>query len=97
MAEIKPLSSEDMACCPSDYKDYPYGTSLEFEGGLAEELNVDDYSAGDVVEVRAKAFIRNKSERTEGEEEDVKKELRLQLTEVNLVKVSDRVKTLYGD
>lgn len=94
--EIKPIDDE---CCPStsEYKNYPYGTNLEFEGELAEALNVDGYSAGDVVEIRALAFIKGKSERSEGAGEDAEKELRLQLTDVDLTKTSvDRVKTLYG-
>lgn len=98
MAKIEPMNDE---CCPGpikEYKNYPYGTSLEFEGDLAEALNVDSHSAGDVVEIRAIAFVKRKSENVEGEGDDAEKELRLQLTDVTLTKTSaDRVKTLYGD
>lgn len=93
--KIEPMNDE---CCPSstEYKNYPYGTSLEFDGELAEALSVDSYSAGDLVEVRAFAFVKRKSEDSEGEGE-VEKEFRLQLTDVTLTKTSaDRVKTLYG-
>lgn len=96
--KIKPMDDE---CCGGhikEYKNYPYGTSLEFEGELAEALNVDHYSAGDLVEVRAFAFVKRKSEESEGEG-DVDKQLRIQLTEVTFSKApNDRVKTLYpGD
>jgi hypothetical protein len=96
MSKIEPI---DLECCPdtTEYKNYPYGTSLEFEGDLAEALNVDGHSAGDRVEIRAVAFVRGKSERSEGEG-DVEKELRLQLTDITLAKVSgDRVNILYSD
>lgn len=93
--KIEPM---DDVCCPStkEYKNYPYGTGLDFDGELAEALGVDDFSAGDLVEVRAFAFVKRKSEESEGEG-DIEKDLRLQLTDVTLTKTSsDRIKTLYG-
>lgn len=97
--EIKPTDDE---CCPStkEYKNYPYGTSLELEGELAESLDVDHYSGGELVEIRALAFVKRKSEQVEGAGEKPEKELRLQLTELTLSKAhnpGERVKTLYGD
>ena len=95
--KIEPMDDE---CCGGpikEYKNYPYGTNLEFEGELAEALGVDGFSAGDMVEVRAFAFVKRKSEESEGEG-DIEKDLRLQLTDVSLTKTaSDRIKTLYGD
>ncbi len=97
MHKIEPMNDE---CCGGpikEYKNYPYGTSLEFEGEAAEALGVDGFSAGDLVEVRAFAFIKRKSEESEGEG-DIEKVLRLQLTDVHVaVTSSDRAKTLYGD
>lgn len=94
--EIKPMDDE---CCGGpikEYKNYPYGTSLEFKGELAEALNVDHYTGGELVEIRALAFIKGKSEQVEGVGEKPEKELRIQLTEVTLSKApNDRVKTLY--
>ena len=93
------IEPTDDVCCGGpikEYKNYPYGTSLEFDGELAEALSVDDYSAGDLIEIRAFAFVKRKSEDSEGEGE-IEKEFRLQLTDVTLTKTSaDRVKTLYG-
>lgn len=96
--KIEPMDQECYPEC-KEYKNYPYGTNLEFTGDLAEALNVDDYSAGDLVEVRALAFVKRKSEDSEGDG-DVEKEFRLQLTEVNLTKASSnpgRIEVLYGD
>lgn len=94
--KIEPM---DDVCCDGpikEHKNYPYGTSLEFESELAEALGVDDFSAGDLVEVRAFAFVKRKSEESEGEG-DTEKDLRLQLTDITLTKTSsDRIKTLYG-
>jgi len=76
---------------------YPYGTMLSFEGDMAEALSVDSYSAGDVVEVRAFAVVKRKSE--ESEEGEVEKCLHLQLTSVKLAKsqTNDRAEQMYGE
>ncbi len=99
MPDVK-IEPMDDVCCGGpikEYKNYPYGTSLEFDGELAEALGVDGFSAGDLVEVRAFAFVKRKSEESEGEG-DIEKDLRLQLTNISLTKTApDRIKTLYGD
>lgn len=77
---------------------YPYGTMLSFEGDMAEQLSVDSYNAGDVVEVRGFAVVKRKSEEAE-EEGEVEKCLHLQLTSVKLSKsqTSDRAEQMYGE
>jgi len=95
--DIKKESDEDLPM-PSTDGYYPYGTMLSFEGDMAEELSVDSYSAGDVVEVRAFAVVKRKSEEAE-EEGEVEKCLHLQLTSVKLSKsqTNDRAEQMYGE
>ena len=95
MATVKPMEPGEMCC--KDSPMYPYGTRLEFEGDLAEELGVDNFSAGETVEVRATAFVREKSEESDDGKE-VEKELCLQLTEVTVKKApKDRASVLYEE
>jgi len=80
--------------------DYPYGTRLEFEGDMVEELELDKLSAGDTVSIRATATVKRKTEKVDqdGDEEDVEKEVTLQLTSVAVAKSNtDKVKALYGE
>lgn len=79
----------------SDDGYYPYGTSLDFDDDMIEELGAENLAVGDVVEVRAFAFVNRKSEHTSTEHSS--KSLGLQLTSVKLSReTGDRVEQLYG-
>ena len=103
MVAIVPEKQDD--CCV-DYdpneKRYPYGTSLTLEDEIAEAVGFDALAAGDVVEVRAKAFIkrtRSVDEAEAGEADESRKSIDIQLTDIELVPESpDRASQLYpGD
>lgn len=73
--------SDDMVRS-SDDGYYPYGTSLDFDDDMIEELGAENLAVGDVVEVRAFAFVNRKSEHTSTDHSS--KSLGLQLTSVKL-------------
>jgi hypothetical protein len=86
----------DGSVCCHNGEHYPYGTSINLEKNLIEELGVDALTLGDVVEVRGYAFVDSKSEHTSKEYES--KDIRLQLTSLKVRREeSDAVKLLYGD
>jgi len=82
----------------SDQSHYPYGTSVNFDDDMLEELKVDDIEIGEVVEVRGFAFLDSMSEHKDKEESN--KNVRFQFTHIELTKPKgekDVIKTLYGD
>lgn len=81
---IDPGEESTILCRPPTR--YPRGTELELEGDLAEQLNVDSFKAGEKVEIRATAFVKEKSEESEDGSE-VEKELCLQITGITVNKV----------
>jgi len=98
MVKIEKVKPGEMS--PREYKgDYPYGTRLEFEGDLVEELELDKLSAGDTVSIKGTAIVKRKTEKqdTDGDEEDVEKEIVLQLTSVAVAKNNTAVDTLYPE
>jgi len=98
MVKIEKVKPEETS--PSEYKgDYPYGTRLEFEGDMVEELELNKLSAGDVVSIKGTAIVKRKTEKqdTDGDEEDVEKEVVLQLTSVAVAKNNTAVDTLYPE
>lgn len=99
MVKIEKKGFDGQAYDP-DAPEYPYGTRLDFQDELVDRLDLDRYDVGDVVEVRAIAFVRHKSEHktesTEGNNHSGKC-VELQLTEVRVDKERpDRIETLYG-
>ena len=91
----KESSSGSDVCC-SDGAYYPYGTGLNLENDLVDDLDAGSLSVGDVVEVRGYAFVESKSERSD--KDGANKTLGLQLTSLSLKRESDdRVKVLYGE
>lgn len=91
----KEHSSSDVVCC-SDGDYYPYGTSISIDDDLVDELSADNFAVGDLVEVRAYAFVDGKSESSS--KEGVNKSVRLQLTSMKLSReTDDEVKQLYGE
>lgn len=98
--KIAPIDYAGLDYNPS--AQYPYGTRIELTGDLAVGAGFEKYKAGDTVEVRAIAVIREKSEEAkigdDGKSTEIEKELCLQLTDIELKKTkADVVKQLYGD
>lgn len=87
-------AADGLVCC-SDGEHYPYGTSLHFEDELIDELGAQNLAVGDVVEVRAFAFVDRKS--INDSTGHSSKSIGLQLTSVKLKREeSDRAEQLYG-
>jgi len=82
--QISEVKWEDMdsKCCEGEF---PYGTSLKFSDDIAESVDIKGLKAGQFVEVKAMAFVSEKSEESR-DGESVEKELKLQLVEIELKK-----------
>lgn len=94
--KIKKESSSSGVTCCSDGDYYPYGTSLNLETELVEELEAGNLAVGDVVEVRGFAFVDSKHESSS--KEGTEKSVRLQMTSMKLRREEDdRVKAMYGE
>jgi len=98
--KIAPIDYAGMDYSPSAH--YPYGTEIKLEGDLAVGAGFEKYKAGDMIEVRAIAVVREKSEEAkigeDGKSIGTEKELCLQITDIELKKTkADVVKQLYGD
>ena len=94
--KIKKESSSPSDVCCSDGAHYPYGTSISIDDDLVDELDAGNLAVGDVVEVRAYAFVDSKSEHSN--QEGSNKSIRLQLTTMSLRReTDDRIKQLYGE
>lgn len=88
-------SSPGLNCC-SDGEYYPYGTSLNLEDDVIDELGIGALTVGDVVEVRGYAFVDSKSEHSD--KEHTSKSIRLQMTSIKVNReTDDRIKQLYGE
>jgi len=88
-------SAAGLNCC-SDGAHYPYGTSISLENDLIDDLNAGSLAVGDVVEIRGYAFVDSKSEHSD--KEGSNKDIRLQLTSINLNReTDDRIKVMYGE
>ena len=87
--------SAGMTCC-SDENYYPYGTSLNIEDDMVEEMGIGSLAVGDVVEIRGYAFVDSKN--SHEDKENSSKSIRLQMTSMKVDRESDdRIKTLYGE
>lgn len=94
--KIKKESNGSLLSTSSDGSSYPFGTSLHLQDELLEELSMDGLGVGDVVEVRAFAFVDSKSEHSDKDSSE--KSIRLQLTSIELRRDdSDKAQQLYGD
>ncbi len=81
-------------CSDEDY--YPYGTSLSIDDELVDELGLTSLAVGDVVELSGYAFVDSKSENSN--KEGSSKNIRLQMTSINIEREDDDVVTkLYGE
>ena len=91
----KEPNSSNTVCC-SDGEHYPYGTSLSFENELVEQLGIESLIVGDIVEVKAYAFVNGKSEYS-STDNDGDKNISIQLTSVSVRRESDdKASQLYG-
>jgi hypothetical protein len=91
----KDSSSMGVTCC-SDGDHYPYGTSLNFDDDLVDDLDIGGLAVGDVVEVRGYAFVDGKSEHSNKEHSS--KSVRLQMTSIKVNRETDDVvKQMYGE
>lgn len=94
--KIDPIKPEYMCAPYNPGTMYPYGTCIKLEGELADAAGYKSFKVGDVVEIKAFAFVKEKSEEAKGGE--VERELELQLTGIEITPAkSDRVKVLYGE
>ena len=85
--KIKKESFGDDSVASSDGSHYPYGTSLNFDGDLIEELDAGNLAVGDIVEVRGFAFVERKSEHSSTEYSD--KSISIQMTTLKLKRETD--------
>lgn len=93
--KIKKESSSHNSVVGSDGSHYPFGMSLHIEDDLMEELAAGNLAVGDIVEVRAFAFVDSKSESSSADHSH--KSISLQLTTIKLDrKNDDRAEQLYG-
>lgn len=88
-------------CCDSDEPRYPYGTRINLEDELVDQLGIGALAPGDEVQIRAVGFVESKSEyeRQSENESHSEKCVGIQLTAivVNRDSQKDRIKTLYGE
>lgn len=88
-------SASDGMVSRSDGEHYPWGTSLSFDDEMLEELGAENLAVGDIVEIRAFAFVDHKSEHSSTDHSS--KSISLQLTTVKLQReTGDRAEQLYG-
>lgn len=93
--KIKKESDSDDLVVGSDGNHYPYGTSLRFEDDMIEALSIDSLAVGDIVEIRAFAYVDSKAENNSTDHSS--KTISLQLTTIKVRREeSDRAELLYG-
>ena len=96
VAVIKVKSSDEKVSVGGSDDYYPYGTSLDLEKDLIDQLDIDSLNVGDTVEVYGTVVIESKSERQDKDEDS--KSMVLQFTDINVKSdKSDRAGRLYGD
>lgn len=93
--KIKKESSSHNSVVGSDGSHYPFGMSLHIEDELLKELEAGNLAVGDIVEIRAFAFVDSKSESTSADHSH--KSISIQLTTIELRREKgDRAEVLYG-
>ena len=97
MATIEQITEEEQyPSAHGDEKRYPMGTSLDLTDELAKSVGFESLEFGDLVEIRAKAFVKSKS--VGGYDGSGKVEMCLQLTEIDVNTAGeDRAKQMYGE
>jgi len=97
LVKIKKQSNESEGlCCRSDGDYYPWGTEINFEDEMVEELGMESLAVGDIVEVRGYAFVDRKAE-SSSTNHGSSKSVGLQLTSLKIHRdSSDRAEKLYG-
>jgi hypothetical protein len=83
MVSLKAEPKEILNCGPCEQPEYPYGTSLTLEGSVIDQLGLSDCTVGQAVKVEAMAKV------TGVREENGRKSLTIQLTEMEVVKQGD--------
>lgn len=87
-------SNQMTGCSDGDY--YPYGTSLNLEDDMVDELGIGGLAVGDIVEIRGYAFVDSKSEHCSKDQSS--KNVRLQMTSLKAARETDDVVVqMYGD
>lgn len=95
-------SPSDNEVTSTNYDDhYPWGTSISLDDDMVQKLGLGNLNAGDVVEIRAFAFVESKSEsqhRSDGETK-TDSHMSFQMTKMKISESSDsdRAGQLYGD
>ncbi len=93
--KIKKESSGSNTVTGSDGSHYPWGTSISLEDELIEQLSAENLAVGDIVEIRAFAYVDSKSEHSNTDNSS--KSISLQLTTIKLRREEgDRAERLYG-
>jgi len=96
LVKIKKESSSHNISMHSDGAYYPYGTSISVEDDMLDELDLNNLSVGDVVEVKGFAFVDSKDERKS--KKSSRKEIRLQFTSIKIhLEEDDAVIQMYGE
>lgn len=97
MVKLEKTKDADGVCCSGESEArYPWGTALNLENDLIEEMGVEGLAVGDIVEVRGFAVIENKSEHQS--KDNIDRSMRIQMTAMKIRRESsDRAITLYGD
>lgn len=80
---------------------YPWGTRLDLEDELVDEVGVGDMNVGDEVRIVATGFIQSTSDykRSDGDGGESRKTVAIQFTELGVSKdeKTSRSTALYGD
>lgn len=96
MTKLEKTRDNGIDCSVGSEAHYPWGTALNIENELVEDLGAEGLAAGDLVEIRAFAKVESKNEHQS--EDGTQRSLRLQLTAMEIRRESsDRAETLYGD
>ena len=103
MVAIEKQQPEKELSQVAEGSEYPWGTSLQLEGTLVDQLGIGDLSPGDQVQLKAVAVVQMRKEGREFEDNSIESEkcVKLQLTSISVDNPknsqSDRIKNLYGE
>lgn len=105
MVEIEKKRYGEALCSPES--EYPYGTQLDFEGDLIDQLGLGGMEVGQIVHLVAVATVKSKSEHSN--EEGSNRQMCLQITHLSAVgkdmkkpassgmSMAAKVESMYGD
>lgn len=97
MVEIKKKKSDSMVSC-SDGNHYPYGTTINFDNEMLDELGISELAIDDKVEIMGCAFVNGKS--SYDSKDDSNKSMSFQLTSVKIRRKTEEknnAEKLYGE